>query len=73
MRMEHYWPGALSEGEVHVWHLFANDESQDILKHMDCLSAREKDKSNRFKFEKDRLRYITRHVFLSAGNKFYSW
>ena len=64
MRMEHYWPGALSDGEVHVWHLIANDESQDILKYMDCLFAQEKDKSNRFKFEKDRLRYITRHVFL---------
>lgn len=64
MKVEQYWPGALSDGEVHVWHLATGGEAQEILKYMDFLSDQEKDKSNRFKFEKDRLRYITRHVFL---------
>jgi len=62
--IENYWPGALSESEVHIWHLVADDELQEIHKYADCLSVQEKEKSNRFKFEKDRLRYITRHVFL---------
>ena len=62
--IENYWPGALSENEVHVWHLVADAKSQEMQNYADCLSALEKEKSNRFKFEKDQRRYITRHVFL---------
>ena len=62
--IKNYWPGALSENEVHVWHLVADDESQEMQNYADCLSTREKEKSNGFKFENDQRRYITRHVFL---------
>lgn len=64
MRIDHYWPGVLSDGEVHVWQLVDNHRLQETLKYMDCLSVQEKEKSSRFKFETDRIRYITRHVFL---------
>ena len=64
MKLEQYWPGALADHEVHIWHLAAGEQSKELLNHTDCLSNREKDKSNNFILEKDRLGYITRRVFL---------
>lgn len=64
MILEQYFPGTLSESEVHVWHLAASEQQRDLLKYTNCLSAREKDRSNRLKLKKDHLSYVTRHVFL---------
>lgn len=64
MKLAHYWPGALSAGEVHSWHLSANEHLQQLMKHVDGLSIEEKARSDRFKIEKDRVNYIVRHVFL---------
>jgi 4'-phosphopantetheinyl transferase len=49
------WP----RGEVHVWRatIARPDAADDRLKQ--CLSADERDRMERFRFEKDRLRYLT--------------
>ena len=64
MKMEDYWPGPLTDNAVHVWHLTIHNTVQDMLKYSDCLSPPEINRSRKFNFEKDRLAYLARHVFL---------
>jgi len=44
--IENYWPGALSENEVHIWHLVEDDALQEIHNDEECISAVEQEKVN---------------------------
>jgi phosphopantetheinyl transferase len=64
MRIESYWPGNRSDDEVHVWHLVIQDHSQTIMNGQACLSTQEIARSDQFKFDKDRIFYLTSHILL---------
>lgn len=49
----------LENYEVHIWNIKVDFNSKVILSYENLLSESEKIKLNRFKFEKDRLIYIT--------------
>lgn len=57
---------AINEGEVHVWSVHARIEgfSQQLLRR--SLSTDEKERADRFKFDKDRRLYIAAHAALRA-------
>jgi 4'-phosphopantetheinyl transferase len=57
---------ALKKNEVHVWLVQANDKSLSLEACAALLSAPERDRAERFKFESDRRRYMIAHGALRS-------
>ena len=54
------------EQTVHVWAVRLDDASVDLDRGRDLLSPDERQRAARFKFERDRRRYLVAHVALHA-------
>lgn len=60
------WLGSLIRGEVHIWIACDEDifDSALLAKYNSVLSMEEREKMGRFKFPKDRQRYLVAHALL---------
>ena len=54
------------EQSVHVWAVRLDDESVDLDRGREVISFDERERAARFKFERDRRRYLVAHVALHA-------
>ena len=52
------------EQSVHVWAIKLDDHSIDLARARELISADERERAERFRFERDRRRYLIAHVAL---------
>lgn len=52
------------EGEAHVWHAALDPDAPPVDTLVESLSLGERERADRFRFERDRRRYVTAHAFL---------